>query len=97
MAVRRGLGDHVGADRTTGPRPILDHEGLPDLLANLLEHSAGDDVAGDAGRDRHHHGDAAGRPILGRCVAKGGERDSRPKDNLSSNFHCDVLHNANGD
>jgi len=84
MAVRRGLGDHVGADRTTGPRPILDHEGLPDLLTNLLEHRAGDDVAGDAGRDRHYHGDAAGRPILGRCLAKGGERDDRPQDNLSS-------------
>jgi hypothetical protein len=37
MAVRRGHSDHVSADRTTGPRPILDHEGLPDLLADLLE------------------------------------------------------------
>src|SRR5262249_27883734 len=97
MAVRRGLGDHIGADCTTGPRSILDHEGLPDLLTNLLEHHSGDDVAGDAGRDRYHHSDAAGRPILRRWLAKGGERHSCPKDKLLSNFHYDSLESANGD
>jgi len=85
--VGHGLGGHVGADRTTGPGPILDHEGLPDLPADLLEHHAGDDVAGDAGGDRYHHGHIAGRPVLGRRTTKGGERHSGPKDNLSSNFH----------
>src|SRR5262249_22789710 len=30
-------------------------------------------------RDRHHHGDAAGRPILGRWLAKGAERNSAPR------------------
>jgi hypothetical protein len=36
MVWPRGHSDHVSADRTTGPRPILDHEALPDLLADLL-------------------------------------------------------------
>ncbi len=53
------------------PRPVLDHEGLSELLADLLEHHARDDVAGDAGRDRHDHGDIARRPFLRR-----GRRDN---------------------
>src|SRR5262249_51223693 len=87
MTVGRGFGDRIGADRTTGPRPVLDHEGLPDLPADLLEHHARDDVAGDAGGDRENHGHVAGRPVLGRGMTKDGERYRGPKDNLSSNSH----------
>ena len=88
---------HVGADGATGTWAVLNHEGLPDLLADLLEHRSGDDVAGDAGWDRHHHRDAAGRPILGRRLVKGSERECRSKDNRSSNFHNDFIQKANGD
>ena len=47
------------------PTPVLDHEGLSNLLSDLLEHHASDDVAGDASGNRHNDRDGARRPILG--------------------------------
>src|SRR5262249_56039527 len=45
VAVCRRVGDRIGADRSAGARPILDHERAPDLAADLFHDDARHDVA----------------------------------------------------
>jgi hypothetical protein len=49
VTVGIGLGRRGGAGRPAGARPVLDHEGLADLLADLVEHDARDGIGGIAG------------------------------------------------
>ena len=66
VAVGIGLRDRAGADRLRCARAVLDHDGLADLLGDLLEHQPRDDVDGAAGRERHDHADRLPRrPFLG--------------------------------
>ena len=65
VAVRIGLRDLRHAERGAGAAAVLDHEGLADLLADLLEHGAGGDVGCAAGGERHDDLDRLlGRPLL---------------------------------
>ena len=48
VAVRLGLRDGGGADGAAAARPVFQHESLADLLRHLVEHDAGDGVAGVA-------------------------------------------------
>jgi hypothetical protein len=60
VAIRRRLGDHRRAERPACAAPVLDHERLAELRAELLRHDARDDVGGAAGRKRHHQPDRLG-------------------------------------
>jgi len=50
VAVRRRLGDRIGADIAAGARAVLDDNLLPEALAELLPHDARDDVGAGAGK-----------------------------------------------
>ena len=72
VAVRRRLGDRVGADVAARPGPVLHHEGLPEALGQALRQQPRQDVGGPAWRPRHHH---AHRPLGPSALCKG--RDGR--------------------
>ena len=65
VAVRLRLGDQAGADGLRGAGPVLDDDGLPDLLRHLIEYHPRQDVGGAARgqRDDHTH-DLLARPLL---------------------------------
>lgn len=76
VAVRVGLGGLRHAERTAGARPVLEHKGLADLLADLLEYRPADGVERGARRERYDKLDRlAGRPVL-----RGGRGEERDQD-----------------
>ena len=64
IAVGRGLGDLVGADRAAGAADILDHHALAEPFAQALGEQPRQHVGGGAGRERHHDADGAGREYV---------------------------------
>ena len=56
--------NHRGdADNAAAAGPILDHESLPDLLADLIEHEPRHDVVGAAGGERADDQHGTGWPV----------------------------------
>jgi len=54
VAVGRALRHVIGADDAGARRAVLDHEALPEALAQMLRQDARDQVGSTAGRERHH-------------------------------------------
>src|SRR5262245_32780166 len=50
MAVRRGTRDRLGREVARGARPVLNDEGLPETLGQILAHQARQQVAWSTGR-----------------------------------------------
>ena len=76
IAVRRALGDEVGADRAAGAGLVLDHHDLSQLAAQLLRDHSRKHVGRAAGGKRHHQLHRTVGPRLGvRERGKEGERD----------------------
>ena len=71
VAVGRGLGDRIGADGAAGAGAVLDHDGLPEPLAELGRDQPPDHVHRRARRQRDNHADCDGwamRPARPRAV-----------------------------
>ena len=64
VAVGRGLGDHVGAERAAGAAAVVDHDLLLEDFLQLLPDHAGDQVVRPAGRERHDQPDRLRRKLL---------------------------------
>ena len=75
VAVRVGLCHEGGADHPAAARPVLDHEGLAELLRHLVEHDASDDVVGIARGERAHHLDGTARPRVRRGCRRAGREN----------------------
>ncbi len=65
VAIRRRLGDDVGADAAARAWPVLDHHLLAQRLGELVGHHARQDVGRLAGREGHDDLDRLGGPGLG--------------------------------
>ena len=61
-------GHRGGPDRSTSAGAVFDHDGLPELLRELLEHNSRDNVGGAACRERHNRSHRLCRPGLGRVA-----------------------------
>ncbi len=84
VAVRRGLGQRVGADRAAATATVLHHHGLAQLAAQRVGHGAADDVGGAARRERYDQADRlvgirlrVGDARL--CQAQHGQGDGRAR------------------
>ena len=64
VAVGRRAGRCGDAGDAAGAGAIFEHDWLSELLGQLVEHDAGDDVVGVAGGERNDRGDGAARPGL---------------------------------
>ena len=64
VAVRRGLGDALAAQRPAAAADIFHHHALAEDRAHALGHDPGEHVDRAAGRGRHHHADRAARIVL---------------------------------
>ncbi|XQU69884.1 hypothetical protein OJJOAM_002615 [Cupriavidus sp. H18C1] len=71
VAVRRRLGDRVGADRAAATGAVLDHHRLAQDLAHLIGRAAADDVRGAARGKRNDQLDRLGR-IVALCLCQRG-------------------------
>jgi hypothetical protein len=76
VAVGRGFRDGIGADGAARAGPVLDHDGLAKLSADLVHHDARDDIAGAAGAERHDGGDVSRRPVLRRRRHEAGSQSA---------------------
>jgi hypothetical protein len=63
VAVRLGTHHRGDADNAAAARPVLDDKGLPDLLADLIEHEPRDDIIGAAGGERAYGQNRPYRPV----------------------------------
>jgi hypothetical protein len=54
----------ASADSAAAARPVLDDKGLAELLGNLIEHLASDQIVGGTAAKRAHDQDRARRPLL---------------------------------
>ncbi|MCP1739942.1 hypothetical protein ABIF65_001413 [Bradyrhizobium japonicum] len=77
VAIRRGLGDAVGAECAAGTDDILDDDGLLQRRAHGVAENSRDDVAGAAGGERHDHRDRAGGVVVCDCRATGQEQETQ--------------------
>ena len=69
VAVGFGPRHRGGADNAAGAGPVLDDERLAELLLDLIEHDARNDVVGAAGGERADDQDRARRPLLRAAAA----------------------------
>jgi hypothetical protein len=85
VAVRIGLGGLRHAERAAGAGPVLEHEGLADLLADLVEHRTADGVERTSRRKRDHELDRlAGGPGLGqRALRQRGEHNGEGEEDAA--------------
>jgi hypothetical protein len=65
VAVRRRLGDRIGADGAARTGAVLDHDGLTETFAELGRHQPPDDIDRRPRRKRDYHADLPVRP---RCI-----------------------------
>jgi len=75
---------HVGADRAAGARPVFHHDGLAELLSDLLHHDTRDDVARAARAERHDRRDGLVRPILRASNMRKCDRERREQKGKSA-------------
>ena len=75
MAVGRGLGDLIGADRAAATADILDDKALPHGLGQAIGDQPRQQVGGGAGRERHHDPHRAARKCDWPSTAR---RERRP-------------------
>ena len=89
VAVGVGLRHLSSAKDAASARPVFDDERLAELLSDLVEHDAGDDVVGVSGGERAYHLHRACRPRLGECRGagcdRGGARNGAAK--CANRFH----------
>jgi hypothetical protein len=65
VAIRIGLGDHIGADIARGAAgAVFDNEMRPDGLVELIDDDARHAVHGTARRERYDHSDGASGIVL---------------------------------
>ena len=64
VAVRVRLGQQLDRDVARGPRPVVDHDALIHLSAELFAHEASHDIGRPAGGKSDEHADRLGRPRL---------------------------------
>jgi hypothetical protein len=64
VAVRRRARHRSHADGGAATWTVFNHDGLAELLRQLIEHDAADDVVGVAGGERNDRGDGPARPRL---------------------------------
>ena len=85
VAVRIGLGGLRHAERAAGAGPVLEHEGLAELLADLVEYRAADGVERTARRKRDHQLDGlARRPGLRqRALGQGGKQNGEGEEDAA--------------
>ncbi len=74
VAVGGGLGRSGSAVVAAGARPVVDDEGVAQLLAGAVEQDARDHVARTAARERDDHLDRPGGVGVGACGGAGQER-----------------------
>ena len=73
------------ADHPAAAGHVVDDDLLTELLAEILRQDASEHVDRPAGRERHHHGERPGRPVLCLCDGcrhqrgKGQRRDRRSR------------------
>ncbi|MCY1531947.1 hypothetical protein D9M68_671870 [compost metagenome] len=60
VAIRRGLGQRIGADRAAAAAAVFHHHRLAQLAAQAVGDRARDDVGGAAGRERDDQADRLG-------------------------------------
>ena len=65
----------VGADDAGARRAVLDHEALPEALAQVLRQDARDEVGAAAGREGHDDAHRAHRVFLRAEGSRYGEKD----------------------
>jgi hypothetical protein len=61
VAVGRSIGGKVGGDVAVRSRPVVDHDGLPEPLAERRADRTRDDVCRSAGREGNNQADGAVR------------------------------------
>ena len=86
VAVGRRLRDRVGPDDRSGARPVLHHEGLLELLGEMLRDHARIHVGRAAGAERHDQAHLAGRIVLCRG-ADGRSKPQKRKGNGAQHGH----------
>ena len=94
VAVRRGLGQHVGADDRAGARPVLDDHRLPESGADLLADDAHDGVIGSARDKRYDDADRAfriGLRVSGGRAKTGEQAGCGSSRNGLRESHTDLL------
>ncbi len=74
VAVGRGLGDGVGADRTAPAGAVFHHHRLAQDAAHLVRRATADDVGGAAGGERNDQADRLGGVALGLRRGGGGRQ-----------------------
>ena len=77
IAVRRGLGDRVGAEIAADAGAVLDHEALAQRLAEMLGRNARGHVHQPARGGRDHQANGFGRIVLRRRAGRRGQRPRR--------------------
>ena len=77
VTVRRGLGDHVGADVAARPGLVLDEELLAQEVAHLGPDDARDRIGRSAGREGHHDADRFGGILIVRLAHGAGQREGQ--------------------
>ncbi len=87
VAVGRGLGDGIGAERAARAAAIVDHDRLLGQLRHALADDAGDDVVGPAGRERHDQLDGFRREILRRGERRQ-QRERQHRQQPANHFHA---------
>jgi hypothetical protein len=80
VAVGRRGGDLLRGDVAAGAGAVLDDDGLPDVLGELLRNDARRRVGAAAGREAHGERDRMGREILLRVERRRGERREQECD-----------------
>jgi hypothetical protein len=99
VTVRFGANHRGDADNAAAAGPVLDHESLPDLLADLVEYEPRHDVVGAARGERADNQHRTGWPVLGSRVlrqSRAGEADRRQHSNkykvmCRSRLHLGVI------
>ena len=89
VAVRRALGDELGADRAVGAGAVLHHDRLAERRAQLVGEEPRHEVGGAARREADHQLDRAGGVVL-----RGGRRircsDAEARECKSRTFAASV-------
>lgn len=65
VPIRRRLRGKLGTDHAAGTRTIVDHDGLPEPLAERFTDEARNGVVTSAGCKRYDQADRSGRIVLG--------------------------------
>ena len=77
LAVRRGLGDGVGAERAARPAAVVDQHGALQFVGQHLRQGPRDDVGRPAGRERNDQADLLAGEGLRLC-GSGADEPARP-------------------